>query len=510
MVPGSAGDLDFMRNKMKKVLITHINHETNTFSSDTGSFERWAVGGYCTADEMIESFRGGTSYVSGMIKAADELGIKLIPTIGIGHSGPLILAEVRDRVVGKYLEILSSVKDEIDGLCLALHGAGAAEGTPDLEGYILKETRKIVGKDMPICVTLDLHGNITDEMAELADGLFGIKEYPHIDCVQAGYLAMNVLSDLIDKKYEIETAVTRLPLFTNCCQACTLNEPMKLFKDHTAAYAKENGLIDATYFHGFPYTDVDFAGASAVVVTKKGGDAKKHSEALARWIWDNREKLDVELLMPDAAVDRALETPGEGFVVINEASDNPGGGCPGDGTWLLSEFLKRDLPGTIFDFILDPVIAKAAHEAGVGGRVSGMLGGHVDLIHGPSVAIEDFEVIALSDGRAVTKSPMGKGNLNEFGPTALIRKGNVDIIVISVLCNQTLDDCLFDALGIDINDYRIVGIKSTTHYRAYFQPIAKACIPTNPAGIHTANYALLDYKNVRRPIYPLDKDAEFN
>jgi microcystin degradation protein MlrC len=494
---------------MKRVLITSINHETNTFSSDIGDFERWAVGGYCDTEEMIDYYRGGTSYASGMIKAADELGIELVPTLGIGCAGPLITAEARDRVVGQYLKILKAEADRLDGLCLALHGAGAAEGTPDLEGYILRETRKTVGDEMPICVTLDLHGNITEEMAALADGLFGIKEYPHVDCVEAGYLAMSVLADLMDKKYEIETAVTKLPLFTNCCNACTFNMPMREFKEHVAAYKEENRLVDATYFHGFPYTDVDFAGASAVVVSRKGEGAKKHADILARYIWENRRKLDVELLLPDAAVDRALAIPGEGFVVINEASDNPGGGCPGDGTWLLTEFLKRDLPGTISDYILDPAIAKAAHEAGVGGKVSGMLGGHFDKIHGPSVPIEGFEVIALCDGKTVTKSPMGRGSALDFGPTALIRGGNVDIIVISRLCRQTMDDCLFDALGIDINDYRLIGVKSTAHYRAYFQPIAKACIPTNPAGIHTANYALLDYKNIKRPIYPLDEDAVF-
>ncbi len=494
---------------MKRVLTTDINHETNTFSSDVGDFKRWALGHYCEGEEMLRYFKGGTGYVSGMIKAADELGIELVPTIAIGTSGPLILKEARDKAVGVYLEKLKAEKDSLDGLCLALHGAGVAEGAPDLEGYILRETRKIVGPDMPICVTLDLHGNISEEMASLADGLFGIKDYPHTDCVEAGYLAMNVLSDLMDGKYEIETAMTKLPLFTNCCNACTYNMPMREFKEHVKAYKEENGLIDATYFHGFPYSDIDIAGASAVVVAKKGGGAKKHADELARWIWDNRHKLDVELLLPEDAVEKALAIPGEGFVVINEASDNPGGGCPGDGTWLLSAFLKKNEPGTISDYILDPVIAEAAHRAGVGGKVSGLLGGHFDSIHGPSLPIENAEVIALCDGKTVAKSPMGRGDLRDFGKTALIRTGNVDIIVISRLTSQTLDDSLFDALGIDINDYRLVGIKSTTHYRAYFQPIAKACIPTNPAGIHTANYALLDYRNIKRPIYPLDPDTVY-
>ncbi|HIU43836.1 MAG TPA: M81 family metallopeptidase, partial [Candidatus Ventrousia excrementavium] len=324
--------------------------------------------------------------------------------------------------------------------------------------------------------------------------------------------AMKTLLGIIRGQCHPETALVHIPMFTNCCNACTFHDPMKAFTDHVAQYAKEHGLIDATYFHGFPYCDVACAGASIVVVAEKGQGAQKAAEELAHWVWDHRHALDVECLSPAQALDRALDElkkPGEGYVVINEASDNPGGGCPCDGTWMLQELLRRDQPRSIVGFIFDPEMAAKAHAAGVGGKVSGKLGGKTDNIHGAPVDVVDAEVCALSDGKATYVTPMQKGQPICYGKTARLRIGQVEVIVTSILAGQTLDDRVFLVTGADINDYDIVCIKSTTHFRAFFQPRAKAIVTTNPPGIHTADYSLLTYHKIQRPIYPLDPDTTF-
>ncbi|MER9204221.1 MlrC C-terminal domain-containing protein [Mesorhizobium sp. M0933] len=136
--------------------------------------------------------------------------------------------------------------------------------------------------------------------------------------------------------------------------------------------------------------------------------------------------------MPDVAVERALaalEKPGAGYVVIVEISDNPGAGAPGTGTHLLREILRRDLPKTIFGFISDPEIALLAHEVGVGGVVSGLLGGKTDKIHGAPIELHNARVCALSDGNATYVSPMMEGLPVCYGKTARLCIGNVDIIV---------------------------------------------------------------------------------
>ncbi len=355
-----------------KIIFGILGNETNTFSSDIGTFERWAPNGWTTGPEVISRYRGSPEYAGGMIQAAEEEGVELVPTVALHSAGPLITKEALDFAMGTMCDMIAANLEGTDGVCLGLHGAGAAEGADDLEAYTLQKVREVVGNDMPITVSLDLHGNISEDMVRLSNGLFGIKQYPHIDMAEAGYLAMKTLLGIIRGQCHPETALVHIPMFTNCCNACTFHDPMKAFTDHVAQYAKEHGLIDATYFHGFPYCDVACAGASIVVVAEKGQGAQKAAEELAHWVWDHRHALDVECLSPAQALDRALDElkkPGEGYVVINEASDNPGGGCPCDGTWMLQELLRRDQPRSIVGFIFDPEMAAKAHAAGVGGKV---------------------------------------------------------------------------------------------------------------------------------------------
>jgi len=492
-----------------KILIGNLGAECNTFASDKGTFERWAPNGWITGDDIFRMLRGGTSYLSGMIAAGEEEGVEIIPTVSLLNAMPLMTKEARDYTLNVVLDYIRAHKDDLDGICLSLHGAGVAEETDDLEAYTLEKVREIVGDDMPITVTLDLHGNISQEMVELSDGLFGIKKYPHVDQPEADYLAMKTLLRILRGESKPVTVLRQIPLLIPCSVGCTNREPMKSIAEHVAQYAAEHGLIDATLFHGFPYSDVPCAGASIVTVAEERGVAERAAEELARWVWERRADLMPECPTPQEAVDRALEElakPGEGYVVINETSDNPGAGTPGDGTWLLQEFLRRDLEGTIFAYIPDKEFVLKAHAAGVGGKVSGLLGGKTDNIHGAPVQIDDAEVLCLSNGEGIyvrSRLPV------RYGKMARIRVGNVEIVVTEQLSQQSFDDRAFLLTGADINQCRIVGLKSSAHFRSFFEPRAKAIVTTDPPGIQTANFKQLTFQKVRRPIYPLDPDMEY-
>lgn len=493
-----------------KILFGMLGHETNTFASDKGTFERWAPSGWTVGKDIFRVYEGAPDYPGGMIKAGYEEGVELIPAVALLNAGPLITKVALEYALGTLLGYVKEHKDEIDGICLGLHGAGASEGIDDLEAHILQEIRHIVGYDMPITVSLDLHGNISEEMVRLSNGLFGIKQYPHVDQAEAGYLAMKTLIRILRGESNPKTALRRIPMLVACAMGSTFNMPMRAFAEHVADYAKQKGLLDATFFHGFPYADVPGTGASIVVVAENG--AEEAADELAEWVWENRHKLDPVCLSCEEAVDTALmelAKEGDGYVVINETSDNPGGGTPGDGTHLLREFLRRDLEGTIMGYIHDEEIALKAHEAGVGSTISGFLGGKTDKLHGEPIAFENASVIALSDGKAVYTSPMYKGLPVSYGKTARIRIGNVEVIVTENLSQQTFDDRPFSITGADIENYRIVGLKSSAHFRAFFQERAKAIVTADPPGIHTANFKQLAYKNIKRPIYPLDAETTF-
>ena len=198
-----------------KILIGEFGHETNTFSIKRSSFEILAQQGWALDDKVISTFEGSPSYIGGMLKAAREHDVEIIPTISIENAGPTISTECLNEVMDMLLTRIQAHKGEIDGICLALHGAGCAEGVDDLETYTLQEVRKIVGDDMPITVTLDLHGNISQEMAQLSNGLFGIKENPHTDYAETGHDAMSALVRIIKDGIRPVTDVVALgALFT--------------------------------------------------------------------------------------------------------------------------------------------------------------------------------------------------------------------------------------------------------------------------------------------------------
>ena len=189
-------------------------------------------------------------------------------------------------------------------------------------------------------------------------------------------------------------------------------------------------------------------------------------------------------------------------------SDNPGGGAPGDGTHLLRAMLAAGLTESAFAMLYDPEVADAAHRAGVGATLRVRLGGKHDRLHGDPVDLEVY-VKSLTDGRFTLTTPMGQGSPMNIGRTARIAAGGLDIVVASER-TQVLDPGPFLLHGIDVARCRIVGLKSSAHFRAGFSGIAKHIVTTDPPGISTANLRSFPYRRLRRPIYPLDRDATYS
>ncbi|MCL2497886.1 MAG: MlrC C-terminal domain-containing protein, partial [Symbiobacteriaceae bacterium] len=194
---------------------------------------------------------------------------------------------------------------------------------------------------------------------------------------------------------------------------------------------------------------------------------------------------------------------GEHPVVINEASDNPGGGAPADGTHLLRELIRVNHPRTIFGFLFDPETVEQAHKAGVGAVINTRIGGKTDTIHGETLELEGVLVCALSNGEVNRRTAVGDGVPFRMGRAARLKYRNVEIIIGS-LAIQTRDDRPFLAVGADYRQYDLVAMKSTNHFRAFYEKNAKGIFTADPPGIHTANFSILPYKNLPRPIYPID------
>ncbi|WP_100066168.1 M81 family metallopeptidase [Miniphocaeibacter massiliensis] len=491
-----------------KILIGNFGHEANTFASKDASFEEFTRMGYYKGEELIPHYRGKPSYIGGMIKSAEEEGVEVIPTVDVLNAAPTLSMSCVNKVMDDIISVIKKNKDDIDGICFGLHGAGVARGIDDLESYVLKKIKEIVGNDIPIVSTLDLHANISNEMVELSDGLFGVKEYPHIDTYEAGYLAFKTLVKILKGDLKTKMAVKHIPILLPLSAGFTQREPLLSINKHIKEYVKENDLIDASLFHGFPYADVEFASTSIVVVGDENSNVEKAAGELAEYVWKERYGFIPEINSPAEAMNKAENFEGEGYIVINESSDNPGGGTPGDGTFLLREMLKRNREGTVFGFIYDIESLEEIHKHKIGEKIDLKLGGKTEKIHGEPIEIKDAIICNLSDGLAICTTPMLKGLPMNFKKAARIKVGNVDIILTGDR-GQTLDDRPFLITGADLNDYRYVGLKSANHFRGYFQDKAAMIIPTDPPGIMSADLSVFEYKKVTMPKFPLNKDIEF-
>jgi microcystin degradation protein MlrC len=269
-------------------------------------------------------------------------------------------------------------------------------------------------------------------------------------------------------------------------------------------------VIDASFFHGFPYTDIGATGASVVVVTDNDPTlAHQIATEIASAVWDRRDEFIVESLQPEVTIElaiQALATAG-GPVIINDTADNPGGGTPGDGTHLLAAMIEADVEGSCFGFVFDPVTADAAHAAGVGATVDVRIGGRHGPLHGEPVEATAY-VKTLTDGRIVYSSPMVAGVRASLGKSARLTIGKVDVIVTSRR-NQTFDPGIFLLHGIDVTTRSIVGLKSSQHFRAGFRDLATRIITADSPGLTTLDVNVFDHPAADGPLWPLDPKLEW-
>ena len=481
-----------------RIAIAGIVHETNTYCKEpTRANEFYQLRG----KRLLET-RGQESDVGGAVDACERLGIEPVPLLyaGAQPSGTI------DRVAYDTFkqEILDGLANNgvIDGVMLCLHGAGVVEGIQDLEGDLARAVRVQVGEAVPVVASFDLHGNITQDMADALDGVFACHHYPHIDLHKRSAEAVVLIQRMLEENFRPVTHVASAPMLISF--ATTFLGPGKAKLAQILLAEEESGVIDVSWFHGFPYTDTVHVGTFVAVTTEGDREqARRIAEALAEGLWADRETFRPRSLSADEAVVAArLEAAKtEQPVVIHETSDNCGGGAPGDGTHLLRAMLDAKLDNACFGFLVDPEVASVCHEAGVGARLQISLGGKYDDLHGAPLELTAY-VKSLHDGR-IRMRVMFKGAPLNLGPMARLVVDGMDVIVASRR-SQTFDIEPFLAVGIDVMNYDFVALKSSAHFRAGFQDLAGAIVTADPPGLTTLKIEVFPRERAPGPLWPVD------
>lgn len=494
-----------------RIGIGGIAHETNCFCNISTTEEMFRHNTFFAHDELIRANTGTRTYLGGAIDEAAAQGVRLAPAFyTVTTPSGLIEKKTLESLLGQLLDGLKAQneKEPLDAVVLCLHGAGAADGYFDIEGQIIGAVRDAFGPELLIGVSLDLHGNITDKMVENADVLMGVRCYPHVDQYETTREVVALLCQAYRTGSRPKKKLIKLPWLLTPAYGVTLSGPAHEVQQKALSLEQEDpDLLRSTFFHGFPYSDIPQASVSVVTMARTQECADRCAQAIARFAWDMRREFPVPALSPAQAMDLALQEE-KGPVVINESSDNPGGGAPGDGTHLLREMLRRNEPGTAFGYIYDPEVALQAAQAGVGSTITCTLGAKMDDLHGEPIQIESAYVRSVCDGNYINLSPMGAGSKATLGLTAHLVVGNVSVVVGSER-RQTLDKNPFLVAGIDVYDMKVLGLKSSQHFKGWWIDHAAKIITCDPPGIHCGDVSVFDFKHADTSFFPLG-DPQWN
>lgn len=487
-----------------------IQQETNTFSvtpTTLADFVRDSGLGpdFPDGEKLALRFRDTGTVHGGYLAGAEEAGFELFPLLNVqAQPSGVVRKEAFDTLLGLLLDRLKSMLP-VDGVLLDLHGAMVAESDEDAEGAILAAVRAVVGPALPVIVTLDLHANVSARMAAMATSVIGFDTYPHVDMYDRGREAALLMARILSGEVRPVMAFRQLPLITFPPGQCTLREPMQSLMRRVHALESEPGLLTATVAMGFPFADIRDAGGS-VMVTADGDAAlaERKADELARWVWELRDELQPSLT-PMKEVIRFARSEAKGLVICADGSDNPGGGAPCDGTVALEAMIDADFQGGAIGVLYDPETVQAACEAGVGKTFTARIGGKTDDRHGKPVVCPVY-VKTLTDGRFVHRGPMKHLLPGNLGPTAVLQVGGVTVVVASARC-QALDAEMFRCAGVCPENYRLLVVKSAVHFRAHLGPLAAHIFDADTPGIHRPDFANIQFRKLRRPIYPLDGHA---
>ncbi len=507
---------------MARIAAAQISHETNVFSATPTGIAEFEASGLFLGPAIVDEMRASNTEFGGFIASAPAEGFDLIPIVAVWATPSGLVTEDAMRHMAGILE--TGLRDALsagplDGVLLALHGSMVSAVDPDGDGYLLERVRAIVGPDVPVVSTLDLHANVSQRMVAAADILVGYDTYPHVDMAERGEEACRLLGRLVRGEARPATAIRKPPMLPTSQRMTTDRMPMRALIDRAHQFEENPRVLAVTISGGFPPADVPEAGVSIIVTTNDDPPlAASLADDLARLAWDLRDGFLGGVTSWDdaSAMIRAMDSdlPGAGPLVLVDIADNPWTGGPGDSAELVRFLLANRAPNAAVAIVRDPDTVAAAVAAGPGATIHVLLGGKTDSLHGPSLPVRAY-VRALTDGKFVNDGPMMAGVHVDLGPTAVLSVQSehgdeppVDVLV-TTRAETPIDLMIFRAHGIEPTRRRVLGLKGKGHFRAAFEPISRRVVLVEGPGITGSDLSRLAFRRLRRPIWPLDADAVF-
>jgi microcystin degradation protein MlrC len=485
---------------MIRIAVGGFLHETNTFAPTKATYDDFVHGGgwpsMARGADVLKVMRNINVGLAGFVEQAEANGWEMVPTISCGASPSAhVTKDAFERIVKVMVDGIASA-GPLDAVYLDLHGAMVTEHLDDGEGEILARVRQVIGKDLPLVVSLDLHANVTPQMVEHADALIAYRTYPHVDMADTGRAAAKHLALLLRTGQRFAKAFRQLPFLIAISWQCTNDQPTKGIYQKLAAL-ESDAVPTLSFAPGFPAADFPDCGPSVFAYGRTQADADAAADDIAALIASHENDFDGRIFTPDEGVRYAMElaTRASKPIVIADTQDNPGAGGDSDTTGMLRALVRNSATRAAIGVIYDPQSARAAHAAGVGATVTLAIGGKSG-IPGDAPYRESFIVEKLSDGQFVAPGPYYGGRDMDMGPSACLRIGDIRVVVSSHKA-QLADQSMYRYVGIEPLEQSILVNKSSVHFRADFEPIAERLLICAAPGAMPADTAALPWTRLR-------------
>lgn len=498
-----------------RVLTAEFITENNTFKKGWTELHDFEVDTLAEGEAAIAMRSGANTELAGFLDAASERGWQMTHVISaLASPNAPVSTEAYEHVAGILCRAVEAAQGQMDGILLGLHGAQVTQFCEDGEGELLRRLRAIVGPDLPIAATLDLHANATTAMGRDAQIWVSYKTYPHIDMRIAGRRAGLLLDDAMAGRTRPRTLRRHIPMMDEANAGRSDAGPLVAEYQKARAEEAEPGILAVSLNAGFSDADITEMGPTVFVTyddAHPGAEARAAAiaDAHAQAIWDARNSCaNIFLEVGEAVAMAAGFDSAKGPLVIADYADNPGSGAYGDATNLLRAMLDAGLTDAVFAPMIDPEAAEELHRHKVGDEVTLDIGGKNDPAFGGGPLRLTGRIRHLSDGAFRGDGPMLGGLDRSYGTTAVLRVDGVDILIVTER-EQMLDRQQLLAFGIDPVSRKTLALKSMQHFRAAFEPIAGKVIVCDSGALSTPQMARRPYRRVTRPIWPLDADTRY-
>lgn len=418
-----------------------------------------------------------------------------------GHAipGGIVTRSAYDTLM---TEMLNLLKENLpyDGVFFDIHGAMSVVGLDDPEGDMIQRVRGVVGKDALISTSMDLHGNVSWQLAHQSDLITCYRLAPHEDAIESKKRTLVNLLDRLEsgKGKPAYKAWIPVPILLPGEKTSTRIEPAKSLYAQVDPITKQKGVLDAAIWVGYAWADEPRNRAVVMVTGDDKNEVKRSAETLAQSFWDVREQF--EFVAPVAPLAECLEmgiNSNKKPFIISDMGDNPTAGGAGDVTWTLKQILehdafkKQDGPSLIYASLPGPQLIDKAIEVGVGGKIEAFAGAEIDnRYEGPIKLKGTVEAILHGDKNAETE--------------VVVRVGSVRVIVTKKRKPYHYESD-FTNLGLNPRNADIVVVKIGYLVPELYNMRGDWIMALTPGGVDQDLHRL-PYKRIERPMYPLDED----